>query len=189
VAKGNVPDITNSNFEAEVDLITRLAESEKINFVRNGPLWTQHILSRVTHFRMSTDRARRAHRQGFDALSIRTIVFVEDSYVEADMQGATDRHEVLQNVLCLNKPNSPAIGLVFYTADVAPQLLLWPLHCLVSVLSIGHLPSQVSQVLRFIPRGDAVQSSESIGVWMKETRIAQRTFPCTNSHDYYRQLG
>jgi len=79
VAKGNVPDITSSNFEAEVDLITRLADSEKINFVRNGPLWTQHILSPVTHFRMSTDCTRRAHRQGFDALPTRTIVFVEDN--------------------------------------------------------------------------------------------------------------
>jgi chorismate mutase len=66
---------------------------------------------------------------------------------------------------------------------------LWPLHCLVSVLFVGHLSSQVSQVLCFIPRGDAVQSSEIISVWMKVTRITQRIFPCTNSHDYYRQLG
>jgi hypothetical protein len=96
VANGNNPDITSSNFEAEVDLITRLAEREKINLVRNGPLWTLHTLSRVKHFRMSTDCARRAHRQRFDALPIRKIVFVEDIYVEADMQSATDRHKVLQ---------------------------------------------------------------------------------------------
>lgn len=93
------------------------------------------------------------------------------------------------NVLCLIKPNSPATCLVFYTADVAPQLLLWPLHCLVSVLSVRHLPSRVSQVLCFIPRGDAVQSSESISVWTKAIKITQSIFPCTNSHDYYRQLG
>jgi hypothetical protein len=93
------------------------------------------------------------------------------------------------NVLCRIKLNSPATFLVFYTADVAPQLLLRPLHCLVSVLSERHLPSQVPQVLYFIPRGDAVQSSESISVWTKAIRITQCIFPCTNSHDYYRQLG
>jgi hypothetical protein len=69
---------------------------EKINFVHIGPLWTLHTLSRVKHVRMSTGCARRAHRQRFDALSNRKIVFVEDNYVEAELQGATDRHDVLQ---------------------------------------------------------------------------------------------
>jgi hypothetical protein len=45
---------------------------------------------------MSTGCARRAHRPRFDALPIRKIVFVKDSYVEAELQGATDRYEVLQ---------------------------------------------------------------------------------------------
>jgi len=45
---------------------------------------------------MSTGCARRAHRQRFDALLIGKIVFVEDNYVEAELQGATDRHDVLQ---------------------------------------------------------------------------------------------
>ena len=36
VVNGNDPDITSSNFEAEVELISRIADSEKINFVRNG---------------------------------------------------------------------------------------------------------------------------------------------------------
>ena len=140
-------------------------------------MWTLHTLSGVKHFHMSTDCARRAHQQCFDALPIRKIVFVEGSYVEAALQGATDRHKVL-HVICLNKPNSSATCLFFYTVDVAPQLLLWPLHCLVSVLFVGQLRLQVPQVLYFIPRGDAVQSSESISVWMKAIRIILRIFPC-----------
>lgn len=79
-----------------MDLITRLADSEKVNFVRNGPLWTLHTLSRVKHVHMSTECARRAHRQRFDALPNCKIVFVEDNYVEAELQSATDRHELLQ---------------------------------------------------------------------------------------------
>jgi hypothetical protein len=96
VANGNDPDTTSSDFEAEVDLITRLADSEKINFMHNGPLWTLQTLSRVKHVRMSRDCARRAHRQRFDALPIRKIIFVEDYYMEAELQRATDRHEILQ---------------------------------------------------------------------------------------------
>jgi hypothetical protein len=45
---------------------------------------------------MSTGCARRAHQQRFDTLLIGKIVFVEDNYVEAELQGATDRHDVLQ---------------------------------------------------------------------------------------------
>jgi hypothetical protein len=92
VANGKDPDITSSNFEAELNLISRLTD----NFVHNGLLRTLHALLRVKHVRMSTDCARRVYRQRFDALPIRKIVFVEDNYVETELQGATDRHEVLQ---------------------------------------------------------------------------------------------
>jgi len=189
VANGNDPDATSSNFKTEVDLISRLADRESINFVHNGLLWALHTLSRVKHFRMYTDCARRAHRQRFGALPIRKNCLRRRQLCGSRPARCNWSSRSTSNILCLNKFNSPATCAIFYMTDVAPQLLLWPHHCLVSVLFVGHLPSQVSQVLRFIPCGDAVQSSEHISVWMKATRITQHTFSCTNSHDYHRHLG
>jgi hypothetical protein len=57
------------------------------------------MLSQVKQVRMSTGCARRAHRQRFHALLICKIVFVKDNFVETELQGATNRHEVLQMFL------------------------------------------------------------------------------------------
>jgi hypothetical protein len=86
VANGNDCDITNSNFETEFDLITRLADKEKINIAQDGPLWTLvHAFTRYQTFVWPQTWARVARRQCFDVLPIRKIVFVEDNHVEADL--------------------------------------------------------------------------------------------------------
>jgi len=105
VAKGNDPDTTSSIFKAEVDLIIRLADSEKINFVHSEPL---HTLSRVKHFRVYTNCARRAHRQRFDALPIRKNCFRRRQSCGSRPARCNWSSRSTSNVLCLNKPNSRA---------------------------------------------------------------------------------
>jgi hypothetical protein len=149
VANGNDPGITSSNFEAEVELITRFADSEKIKFAHNGPLWALYTLAHIKHVRKSTDLCKGSLSAAFRRLTYSQNYLRRTQFCGADLQGATDRHKVLQMFFALNKPNPGATRVVFYTA-VTPQPHLWPLHCLVSLLYAGDLSSHVSQMLCFL---------------------------------------
>lgn len=75
--------------------------------------------------------ARVANGQHFDILPIRKIVFVEENHVEADLQGATDRNEVLQMFYAWINPIilRLATGCLSTAAHVASHFIACYLYC------------------------------------------------------------